>query len=473
MCGRSLSSLPLVVQDEVLENLDRASLASVSLTCRSLHREAQKYLYRDLGYFRDHHGLIERNIRCQPSLIPYIRSFYSFNPSFLEWMWVSASPSLESLHLRWDESIEPNVYEEFLESILPRGRVKRLEFGPKPAFKASMLSSLKLLTGLTVLKLTKTGYPLQTILESLQAPSLEILEVRRIVDWRLEWRKSFEDAIPNLCGLRLGLDWSEAEEFEAEKDRPPNDVKWETVMMLYQRSIYFDIYNSWNLDKPFLGYAPSYARAHGLNPVALVQWQIKSLELIYAKDGLAYFSVFIAKIPFDELSTILRSVKSMDIWRSGMQLSLDLPLETTASIADILPDNIFKLSIKPPPGGFLDPSVVPACIRSLPNLECLAVYLNASGSDLKILNGCTAATCSFQSLPIGLEIVSTIMKVSRKGAPVWEISLYDRRIGRGTDTHDPGNQVSDFEREITGWLGLSTSIKLVSIYFAPFGRGTY
>ena len=465
MCGHSLSSLPLVVQDEVLKNLDRGSLASVSLTCCSLNQEAQKYLYRDLDYFRKHRGTIERNIRCQPSLIRYIRSFISFNPSFLEWMWVLASPSLESLYLCWDENTEPNVYGEFLESILPRGRIKRLEVEVKSAFKASFLSSLKLLTSLKDLKLNRSTYSLQTILESLEAPSLETLEVGPVLDWRLEWRKSFEDAIPNLRGLRVEIEWPEDEDEQDELDGPPKDVKWETVMTLYHRSIYFDIHKGWDDHHPFLDYAPSYASRHGLDPAPLIQWQVKSLQLFTAKSGCGYIFVNLTEIPFNELSMILRSMKSVDFCGSGMQLSLDLPLETTASIADILPDNIFELTIKPPPGGFLDPSVIPACIRSLPNLEYLAIHLNASGPDLKPVNGCTAATYSFQSPPNGLERISTNMKVSRNGVPFWEISLFGPWTWRITETHDPGNQVSDFEREIIRWLGLNTSIKWVSIYF--------
>ena len=230
-------------------------------------------------------------------------------------------------------------------------------------------------------------------------------------------------------------------------------------MTLYRRSIYFDIHYNWNYHYPFLDYAPSYASRHGLDPASLIQWQVKSLQLFRAKSGCDYIFVKLAEIPFNELLMILQSMKSLDFCGSGMQLSLDLPLETTVSIADILPDNIFELSIQPPPGGFLDPSVVPACIRSLPNLEYLDVYLTASGSDLKPVNGCTAATCSFQSPQTGLERSSTDMKVSREGAPVWRISLLDRRTWRLTKTHDPGKQVSDFERDIIGWFGVSISLK--------------
>src|SRR5271170_2885067 len=86
---RSLLELPLVVQDNILENLERAALASVSRTCRSLHRGALKYLYRNLimddcGWGASSTGgiLIERSLRRNVTLIPYIRSCRTITPFY-------------------------------------------------------------------------------------------------------------------------------------------------------------------------------------------------------------------------------------------------------------------------------------------------------------------------------------------------------------------------------------------------------
>jgi len=86
---RSLLELPLVVQDNILENLEHAALASVSRTCRSLHRGALKYLYRNLimddcGWGASSTGgiLIERSLRRNVTLIPYIRSCRTITPFY-------------------------------------------------------------------------------------------------------------------------------------------------------------------------------------------------------------------------------------------------------------------------------------------------------------------------------------------------------------------------------------------------------
>ena len=99
----SFLELPLLVQDYILEHLDRVDLASImSATCRNLHCAALKYLYRDLmDYDYADRYLIEDNLRGDPSLIRYIRSFTSYSPSLLRWMWIHTSPRLTGLDLQW------------------------------------------------------------------------------------------------------------------------------------------------------------------------------------------------------------------------------------------------------------------------------------------------------------------------------------------------------------------------------------
>jgi hypothetical protein len=375
-------------------------------------------------------------------------------------MWTQMTATLKKLELQWDDTVEINAYSEILESI-PQSRVEGLTFGLRPAFEFRTLSSRRVFSGLTFLYLrneAKSEYTLQTILDQLHAPSLEFLEVENVTDWRIQWRESFDDAIPNLRGLRLRVkEWDEdVEMFDSEEDRkseekmPPSSVKWNTVLTLYRRSIFFDIFyhEDWS---PFLDYAPSYASAHQLDPVLLVQWLVKSLEFFRAKEGTDYVFVHVGDIPLSHLSTILRSMKSMNFrTRSKMQLSLNLPYGTTTSIADLLPDSIVELTIVPPFDGFLDPSVVPECIRSLPNLEYLDIWINASKPDFQPRNGCTAATCFFGSLVRG----RVYLKATRGSDPVWSHSWHGPYI----DKHDLGDVV-DLEMEVKEWFRLSASLK--------------
>jgi hypothetical protein len=147
----------------------------------------------------------------------------------------------------------------------------------------------------------------------------------------------------------------------------------------------------------------------------------------------------------------------MDFRGSWMQLYFELPFGTTSSIADLLPDNIVELTISPPFEGFLDPSVVPECIRSLPKLQYLDICIRVSELDFQPRNGCTAAKCSFCPLVRGMGVR---LKAACGSDPVWRHSWHDRDI----DKHDLGD-VDDFEREVKGWFRLGTSLKWLVVFF--------
>jgi len=400
-------------------------------------------------------------------LIPYICSFTSYNPSFLKWVWTQTTSSLKKLELQWDYTVETNAYSELLVSI-PQSRVDKLTFALKPALEFRILSSRGVFNNLTFLYLQNHAtwkYPLQTILDQLHAPSLEILKVENLTDWRIQWRESFDDTMPNLAGLSLHIRggdedvvmFDSEEDYETEENMPPSNVKWDTVLTLYRRSIFFEMILLQYSSNPFLDPAPSYASAHQLDPVLLVQWLVKSSQFLRAKQGIDYFCVWFGDIPLSDLTTILRSIKSMDFRPSKMELGLHLPLDTTPSIADLLPDNIVELELTSPSDGFLDPSVVPECIRRLPNLERLLIWINAVAPRFRSLSRCTAAKCSFQSL----ELEGRTLKAARGSDPFWSVS---RRPKRDIDKDDLGD-VDDLEMEIKEWFRLSTSLKYLEIIF--------
>src|SRR5277367_6733887 len=139
--------------------------------------------------------------------------------------------------------------------------------------------------------------------------------------------------MPNLAGLRLHIDDEDEDVvmFDSEEDQgseekmPPSNVKWDTVLILYRRSIFFEMIMYHDSSNPFLDHAPSYASVHQLDPVLHVQWLVKSIQFFAAKAGMVHFFVIVSSIPLSDLSTILRSIKSMDFRGSWMRLSLSLP----------------------------------------------------------------------------------------------------------------------------------------------------
>jgi hypothetical protein len=158
-----------VVRDNILAKLHRRALVSLSLTSRSLQHSTRKYLYRELITYQKHRDLVESNLRRDPTLIPYILSFTSYDPTFLQWMWLQLTIlSLRELELQWDILLENDGYPKFIESIPPRTPVERLMFRLKSALEESMLSCLHAFSGQMTLKLRNepnSEYTLQIILE--------------------------------------------------------------------------------------------------------------------------------------------------------------------------------------------------------------------------------------------------------------------------------------------------------------------
>jgi hypothetical protein len=293
-----LTSLPLVVQDLILEKLDRIALASVSLTCRYLHRGARRFLFRQLTKYPKHRSLVESIIRRDPTLIPYIRSFTSYDRSLLQWMWLQTIPSLRNLEIRWN-FVGNDADWDFIESIPPQINLENLTFGLNSTLETSLLNCLNVFGHLRHLILqnkVKSEHSLQNILERLHCPSLVFLEVEMVADWRIQWRESFEESFPNLRGLRLIVDLQDAvmydheDDYYSEERLPPSNVMWETILTLQQRSIFFDIHY-FEPHSRFLDYAPSYAASHQLDPQPLIQWHVKSLMFFRAMEGCDYFFV--------------------------------------------------------------------------------------------------------------------------------------------------------------------------------------
>ena len=472
-----------MVLDNILENLEPVDLASLCRTCRSLHGGALKYLYRDLTFrhwgegpfSKKRHDLVETNIRRHTTLIPLIRSFTSYDPSFLQWMYTQATPpSLQSLELKW----EPNergtdTDSKFLELIPHPSRedFRELTFPFGSAGEGSILSFLYAFRCLRSLNLrvshnnSSPSHSLQAILEQLHAPSLENLQVNGIGDWRVQWRPSFEETLRNLRSLRLDIDEEDDVMYDDgetpprdEVVPPPGNVKWDTFVTLYQRSILFWItYTGSYISQPYLETALPYAKIHGLDPIPFIQWHINSMRMLYGSD------LTISLVPLDDLTTILRATKSIDFRK--LSLSLFFPSGTTPSIAHLLPNSVTALAIHLPHDCLLDPSVIPSCILSLPKLDSLHIFLNLSRDDFQPTSRFTAATCCFPSYPAG-KFVAASFSIPSRWQRGWD-AIFDGNIGAHVKKVDPGNEVLDFETEIREWFQLSTSLQNFRIFFSP------
>ena len=142
-------------------------------------------------------------------------------------------------------------------------------------------------------------------------------------------------------------------------------------------------------------------------------------------------------------------------------LDLVFPVDTTPSVARLLPDSVENLTITLPSVCVLDPSVIPACIRSLPKLASLEISLNLSRDNFQPSNRCTAATCSFRSSS-GYDLQSASCSFTPRSNPRWQLRFRSER--RSIESH-PGDGVVDFEREVRQWFELSPVLKYLYISF--------
>jgi hypothetical protein len=461
----SLSSLPWVVQDNILSRLNQRWLLSLSLTSTFFYHTAKKHIYRDLTDYETYRALVQSNLRRDPTLIPYIQSFTSYDDAFLMWMWPHRSRSLTDLELQFDNITDHDPYTEFFDSISRGTRLERLTFGltSEPGLYF-LRNKLPLIDGLTSLRLEfprnqAVKYTLQNILVSLHAPSLEYLEVGGVLDWRIKWRDSFDVALPNLRGLQLWkLELNElslcVDERSGRRMRRPGEDSWDGVMALHRRSIYFNItYNcSTQLDDgdAFTVNAPYYASLQKLNPVPLIRWLFESKKYFATLRNRTFFALIGGCIPTLDRITILNVLKSLDFNEAGRDVGLHLilPSNTLPSIANCLPSAITSLYINP---NNLNPSVVPECIRSLPNLSSVWLYtLIRTGEgegDLQCSSGCTAAKYVLPSTFVARNLSPSIfVTFLRDDCPDWDIDVDNEATGENSLYKDPGGGVGDFKK---------------------------
>jgi hypothetical protein len=284
----SLSNIPWVVQDIILEMLDERTLAALSATSTSFHRAAKYHLHRNLIGYEKHSKVIEGTLRRDPSIIRCIRSFTCYNAELLYWMWSYATPFLTELELELKWSGRVDYFSEMFDKRAPRAQIKRLTMGGKWYYRVSLLGDLyqfRALRSLTLRLPESPGCTLQKLLEELYAPVLECLEVERVSDWRVNWQWLSGDAFPKLRGLyiTIPITGEDGEMCDTEDDAwnpeklPLSNIMWDIVLSLRQRNIYFDIYyEGCDDDDPFIEEAPSYAAQQQLDPIPLIQWLVKS-----------------------------------------------------------------------------------------------------------------------------------------------------------------------------------------------------
>jgi hypothetical protein len=450
----TFSNLPWVVQDCILDKLDRATLVSVSLTTSSLYHASRKHLYRNVIHYEPYHALVENNIRRHPAVIQHIREFWSYDVSFLVWMWSQTIPRLERLVLRWEDATEES-YSKLIESIPPAARVESLVFDISKSCGVSLLGQLHAFMGLRYLLLEgEEGnmLTLQSILEGLNAPFLERLEVVDVLDWRITWQASFKDILPSLCGLLLWLDeatyMSDEYVMFDHDDEWPNDVSWESALVLHRQSIFFQVSGK-GLPALYFDSAPSYCLRHHLDPVPIIQWLVKSQ--MYFSTTSDVFSINLGDLTKSDLIVLFDAIKSLDLGGTTLDLKIYLPPSSQPSIAHHLSTAIACLTIRT---SMSNPDVLPECIRSLPRLRILRIILPGYNRVIRV----TAAKFAVPATERKRHV-----HFSRFRSPVWNYGGWNPHENLQESKLD--YNVGAFETEVKEWFGLNTSLESLEISF--------
>ena len=471
----NLSILPIIVIDNILSYFDRIDLYNIALVCRSFYQPTKKYLYRYLCNYETHRELVATTLRREPSLAFYIRTFTSYDPSLLEFLWSQTPLALYRLTLKCDHRNKGYNYPLYVASIHPQCRIECLNFELHSDNEKYLLLNAYKFKGLKRLELiipefdwnaiifSTPYYSLQDIFDALYCPSLESVYITNVdAAWDTLQTLEIGDKLPafqGLCLRQVKID---------EEIGSPCEIMWNILSKFMNRSIYFKIEYSQGYTS-FYDLATSYASACQLDPTPLIHWLSQCDHFFGVQNGFNRFSISLQQLSLMNLTKTLEIIKSVDFGSTAMELSLcDFSFPIPFSIIPLLHQNIGELHINVIDGVNVDPDFIPQCIVTLPNLQDIYIYLLYT-EELTPASTCTAASYSFRLDPAIRNYGPPIeLDIFRGQRPIWKI--YDC-IGRSRKNtiryHRPGTArgVGALEREVEQWFHLNRSLKSVGLSF--------
>lgn len=236
----------------------------------------------------------------------------------------------------------------------------------------------------------------------------------------------------------------------------------DAVLGWYRRSILFSIrFENDDSTDLFMDFAPQYARIHGLDPIPFIHWRLKSVEMFGRVD-----IVINTVRMIEDLITIFRALNSTALREPLRYLSVALSTGIGSAIAPLIPRSIRDLKFILRDNGILEPSTIPACIRSLPKLHYLDVDVTLSEHDYQPCSRFTVAECYFPSLPIVGILEEMRFQLIRNRDPFWDVygRYTEGTSDRNIETLDRMDGVLDFEREVRDWFQLSTPLYVLHIF---------
>ena len=471
----NLSSIPIIVLDNILSYLGQSELYDTSLVCKLLYELSKKHLYRNLDNYDEYCSLVTNNLAFNPSLAFYIRTFTSYDPVLLTFLCTLAPLNLHRLIIKWDPEDDMYDFHVLIDLLGTESRVEHMIFTLHTPLEKCLMKHLHCFNGLTRVDLiipdldwdahifSTQFYSLQDIIDSLNCPTLESLSVENVeCGWETLQQLEIGDGLPNFRGLclrRVEVDYEMG---------TPCKIMWDILVGFLSRSIYFKIQGSDNYTS-FYSLVLTYASQCSLDPAPLIQWLAKSDHFFGVQTKYNRFDLSLQKLSEAELIQILEIIRQVDFDRSDMVFSLcDLPQSLSSSTVSLFYENIVELFIVLADGINLDPDVIQQCIITLPKLEDFFISLLYTD---KFIPASTCTTASYYFRPdrkMREEPPSIELEISRGERPVWRIYEFDSK----TDCYDiklrrPGTArgVMALEEEVNRWFQWSKSLRVVGLCF--------
>jgi len=490
-----LSSLPLLILEEILQNLESKTLLAISMTCKKLHEEANRLLYDDpsktslcLDYeSRKRRGskrfrssdtsrleALERILIAAPQLGKIIRIHSSFDIDLLRRLWSERPLILDQLSLRfqWFATSTPLERSECIESMHYKTRVKRIFVETAKKGYDGVLENLSLFQGLESLHLEVASmaspqlHP-DYVASRLHCPNLRYLTLQ-FCDIVV-----LPDHLPNLSVLvldRVSETLQSLNEHEAgyytrqEKWRRLNVLREKQIKLLYRHPL-----GPYSSEVPLLHFVFDYASRNYQTPAPMVEWLLDS-HLSGKTDvetttrlSLRRFSKTIR----DGTLQILNRDDSSSCLGGHLAIDLSLCWLDRPSLAHMIPNAVRHLQLVISVQERIDPLVVRNMVEVLTMLRTFNIRVFGDLCPINWYRDCFAT-----SFPGGLpssetreerrrEVRGVFVKVERGGAIKSVIATWEP----WSDVKLLEIDLPELEEEIRGWMSLNSELKEVEIQF--------
>jgi len=479
-----LSTLPLVVMDTLLAELDLKSLLALSSTCRNLHAHANRILYRE-PCFRWLFTLVrkvsdilelERSLSINPANVQYLRRHDSANINLLRSIWSQSPVTLTELRINsiWFTSSNAQQVADCISAKHRDTYVRKIFLrAPKDGVFHGFFGLLHTFHGLQTLHVTNASFSRlcpDIVIDQLNCPQLKQLHLGES-----DIIPSIGNKLPNLEVLtirRYGtVMWPHHHLGQRSNDEAKYytlDEKWARLHNLMTRKINFaqgEIRLALLGELVSLPFVFEYARKRGLNPTPIVQWLLVSQNLLQDE---RHRWVNLTRLSPGNRDSALEVIKSLD-FEPRYRLCIRLHTHDSPCLAKCLPNDISHLEISVARDNRVKSTIVSELVRSLPNLRKITIWLNLvriNRGQLICIATCLASDFKYNppSQTIndrfdGFGDVHYKFRAERDKARGWTIT----NLNQNVEIDCPFPEV---EREVTDWFSLNPAVVHIEVTFA-------